>query len=177
MPANGRERFYGVPPFDVVLRGYDRRQVDERISRLQRGLDVLRKHVDSVHRQAVPAAPPPAARPHYRPGGPPREAGRPDVEEPSIDRVQAIIQAAEKEADEIRRKARAAVRAEEVRAAAARAAARAAEESARTSLAELVRQRDAALADLTRVRGKFETPSGPIARITLPIQSASDIAN
>jgi hypothetical protein len=101
VPADGRDRFYGVPQFDVVLRGYDRRQVDEHISRLQRG---------------------------------------------------------------------------QQRAAAARAVDRAAEESVRTSLAELVRQRDAALADLAQARRRFETPSDPIARITLPAQQTGSDA-
>ena len=41
----------------------------------------------------------------------------------------------------------------------------------RTSLAELVRQRDAVLADLTRVRGQLEALlSGPTTWITLPTQ-------
>ena len=49
--------------------------------------------------------------------------------------------------------------------------ARAAEETARTSLTELVRQRDAVLADLTRIRGQLEALlSGPTTRITPPTQ-------
>ena len=148
----------GVPPFKVVFRGYDRRQVDEHLSRLQRRYDALRRGLDSAHSQAVPAPPGmPGARSRPRPDGPPPRADRPDVVGTFIARMQAIIKAAEKEADEIRGKAQAAAWAEEERAAAAGAAARAAEESVRTSLAELVGQRDAALADLARVRGQLET--------------------
>ena len=81
--------------------------------------------------------------------------------------MHAILQAAEEEAAEIRNKARAAVRADEERAAGLRAAARAEEEAARRTLADLVRQRDAVLAELTRVRGQLEgLLSGPTARIT-----------
>jgi syndecan 1 len=166
----------GVPRFDVVLRGYDRQQVDEHLSRVQRAFDVMRAGLDSAHRQAVPAPPRvPGARPRPtprpRPGGLPSGGDRPDVVGAFTDRMQAILQVAEREAGEIRGKAQAAAGAEEERAAAARAAARAAEETARTSLAELVRQRDAVLADLTRVRGQLEALlSGPTTRITPPTQ-------
>jgi len=34
MTADGSDRSFGAPRFDVVLRGYDRRQVDEHLSRL-----------------------------------------------------------------------------------------------------------------------------------------------
>lgn len=115
------------------------------------------------------ARPPPTLQP--RPEGLPPGGDRPDVVGAFIDRLQAIVRAAEKEAGEIRGKARAAVRAEEERAAAARAAACAAEETVRTSLAELVRQRDAVLADLARVRGQVEAlRSGPSTRSTPPLQ-------
>ena len=171
-PADGSDESVGAPRFNVVIRGYDRRQVDEHLSRLQRRFNVMRRGLDSAHSQAVPASPGmPGARPRPRPEGLPPGGDRPDVVGAFIDRLQAIVQAAEKEAGEIRGKAQAAARAEEERAAAARAAARAAEETVRTSLAELVRQRDAALADLARVRGQLEAlRSGPITRITPPIQ-------
>ena len=152
-----------VPRFNVVLRGYDRRQVDEHLSRLHHRFNVLRRRLDSARSQAVRASPgPPGARPprtlHPGPEGLPPGGDRPDVVGAFIDRLQAIVRAAEKEAGEIRGKARA----EEERAAAARAAACAAEETVRTSLAELVRQRDAALADLARARGQVEAlRSGP----------------
>ncbi len=89
------------------------------------------------------------------------------------DRMHAILQSAEEEAAEIRNKARAAVRADEERAAGLRAAVRAEEDAARRTLADLVRQRDAVLAELTRVRGQLEgLLSGPTARITLPTQES-----
>jgi syndecan 1 len=109
--------------------------------------------------------------PRPQPDGLPPGGDRPDVVGAFIDRMQAIVRAAEKEAGEIRSNAQAAARAEEERAAATRAAARAAEETVRTSLAELVRQRDAVLADLARVGGQLEAlRSGPIPRVTPPIQ-------
>ena len=87
--------------------------------------------------------------------------------------MHAILQAAEEEAAEIRNKARTAARADEERAAALRAATRAEEETARKTVADLVRQRDAVLAELTRVRGQLEgLLSGPTTRITLPTQES-----
>jgi syndecan 1 len=113
----------------------------------------------------------PGGGPRPRPDGPPPGGDRPDVVGAFIARLQAIVQAAEKEASEIRGKAQAAARAEEERAAAARAAARAAKETVRTSLAELVRQRDTVQAHLARVRGQAEAlRTGPITRITPPMQ-------
>jgi syndecan 1 len=179
-PAGRSDEPVSVRPFNVVLRGYDPRQVDEHLSRLHHRFNVLRRRLDSARSQVVRASPGvPGARPHptLHPGPEdlPTGGDRPDVVGAFIDRLQAIVRAAEKEAGEIRGKAqaaaRAAVRAEEERAAAARAAARAAEETVRTSLAELVRQRDAALADLARARGQVEAlRSGPSTRSTPPIQ-------
>ena len=42
MTADGSDRSFGAPRFDVVLRGYDRRQVDEHLSRLQRLMGRMR---------------------------------------------------------------------------------------------------------------------------------------
>jgi syndecan 1 len=96
-----------------------------------------------------------------------------DVVGTFTDRMHSILQKAEEEAAEIRTKARAAARADEERAAALRAATRAEEETARTTLADLVRQRDSVLAELTRVRGQLEgLLSGPTTRITLPTQES-----
>lgn len=172
IPADGGDRSFSVPRFDVVLRGYNRQQVDEHLSRLQRAFKVMRTGLDSAHRQAGPTPPRvPGARPHptpgLRPDGLPSGGDRPDVIGTFTDRLHAIVQAAEREAGEIRSKAQASARAEEERAAAARAAARAAEETARTSLTELVRQRDTLLADLTRVRDQLKAlQSDPATRIT-----------
>jgi hypothetical protein len=179
-PADRSDEPVSVPRFNVVLRGYHRRQVDEHLSRLHHRFNVLRRRLDSARSQAVQAPPGvPGARPpptlQPRPEDLPTGGDRPDVVGAFIDRLQAIVRAAEKEAGEIRGKAqaaaRAAVRAEEERAAAARAAACAAEETVRTSLAELVRQRDAVLLDLARVRGQVESlRSGPSTRSTPPLQ-------
>src|SRR4029078_13280448 len=102
-----------------------------------------------------PPPPPPASRPRPaprpRPDGPPGGEG-PDVVGTFTDRMQTILQAAEDEAAEIRAKAPW----EAERVASSHLPARAEEEKARATLANLVRQRDAVLADLTRVRGQLE---------------------
>ena len=174
MTADGSDRTFDAPRFDVVLRGYDRRQVDEHLSRLQRLMGRMRSDLDTARGQL---GPPPAGgrqRPTPRPrpdGSPPTGAN--DVVGTFSDRMHAILQSAEEEAAEIRNKARAAVRADEERAAVLRAAVRAEEDTARRTLADLVRQRDAVLAELTRVRGQLEgLLSGPTARIPLPTQES-----
>ncbi len=174
MTADGSDRSFGAPRFDVVLRGYDRRQVDEHLSRLQRLMGRMRSDLDTARGQLGP--PPGGGRgrptPRPRPDGSPPTAAN-DVVGSFTDRMHAILQSAEEEAAEIRNKARAAVRADEERAAGLRAAVRAEEDAARRTLADLVRQRDAVLAELTRVRGQLEgLLSGPTARITLPTQES-----
>jgi syndecan 1 len=177
MTTDGGDRSLGAPRFDVVLRGYDRRQVDEHLSRLQRVLSRMRADLEVARsRPASPPAPPPGLRP--RPTPRPRPDGTPGGEEQDVvgtftDRMQTILQAAEDEAAEIRGKARA----EAERLASSQLTVRAEEEKARATLANLVRQRDAVLADLTRVRGQLEALlSGPTARITLPSQDATTAA-
>ena len=179
MTADGSDRSFGAPRFDVVLRGYDRRQVDEHLSRLQRLMGRMRSDLDAARtQQALPIGPPtpaggrPRPTPRPRPDGSPPTGGN-DVVGTFTDRMHAILQAAEEEAAEIRNKARTAARADEERAAALRAATRAEEETARKTVADLVRQRDAVLAELTRVRGQLEgLLSGPTTRITLPTQES-----
>lgn len=179
MTAEGSDRSFGAPRFDVVLRGYDRRQVDEHLSRLQRLMGRMRGDLDAARSQAAPPLGPPTPAggrprptPRPRPDGSPATGGN-DVVGTFTDRMHAILQAAEEEAAEIRNKARTAARADEERAAALRAVSRAEEETARKTLADLVRQRDAVLAELTRVRGQLEgLLSGPTARITLPTQES-----
>jgi syndecan 1 len=181
MTADGSDRTFGAPRFDVVLRGYDRRQVDEHLARLQRLMGRMRNDLDAARTPpAAPIGPPtpeggrPRPTPRPRPDGSP-PTGAQDVVGTFTDRMHAILQKAEEEASEIRHKARAAARAEEERAAALRSAARAEEEAARRTLADLVRQRDAVLAELTRVRGQLEgLLSGPTARITLPTQERAE---
>ena len=47
----------GAPRFDVVLRGYDRRQVDEHVDRLQRVLARMRADLDVARSQPMPSVP------------------------------------------------------------------------------------------------------------------------
>lgn len=171
MTTDGGERFLGAPRFDVVLRGYDRRQVDEHLARLQRVIARLRADLEIARGQHVAPMPPstpgrgfrPAGTPGrgFRPqpeqpwqGAPPRPAPGPDVVGGFTDRMQSILRAAEEEAAEIRRKARAEA---------------AGDEGLRAQVAELVNQRDAMLAELNRVRGGADAdapdaaaPAGPV---------------
>src|SRR4051794_16753622 len=136
MTADGSDRSFGAPRFDVVLRGYDRRQVDEHLSRLQRLMGRMRTDLDTARSQLAPPTPVGGrARPTPRPrpdGLPPTGAN--DVVGTFTDRMHAILQAAEEEAAEIRNKARAAARADEERAVALRSASRAEEETARKTV-------------------------------------------
>ena len=134
----------GAPRFDVVLRGYDRRQVDEHVDRLQRILARMRADLDLARSQPMPvisASQPmrPRPTPRPRPGGP---AGDPDTVGTFTDRMESILAAAEEEAAEIRRNAHRAARAET--------------DGVRAQVADLIRQRDAVLAELTRMRSQLE---------------------
>ena len=73
MTADGSDRSFGAPRFDVVLRGYDRRQVDEHISRLQRLMGRMRNDLDASRGQPVPPTP---AGGRMRPTPRPRADGR-----------------------------------------------------------------------------------------------------
>jgi len=156
----------GAPRFDVVLRGYDRRQVDEHVARLQRVMSRMRADLELVRSQPIPVVqgpppgfggPGPGPGPGQQQGGRPRPTPRPRPDEPDMigsftDRMQSILQAAEEEAAEIRSKARSAARAES--------------DSVRAELADLVRQRDVVLNELTRLRGQLEGLLGaPTARM------------
>ncbi|MCY7341307.1 MAG: hypothetical protein LH603_05500 [Pseudonocardia sp.] len=185
--------------FDVVLRGYDRRQVDEHVTRLQRVLARMRADLELARSQPIPVVHKPAGfaggyngqgqhgpgsngpgsqGPGTRgpgqqgaPGGRSRPVPRPRPVQPPAgepadmigtftDRMQSILQSAEEEAAEIRRKASAAAHAES--------------ESVRAELAGLVHQRDAVLAELTRLRAQLEGLLGaPTTRITLPLRDAA----
>src|SRR6201991_3098913 len=57
----------GAPRFDVVLRGYDRRQVDEHVGRLQRVVARMRADLEAARSQPLPVVPPPAG---FGQGGP-----------------------------------------------------------------------------------------------------------
>ena len=95
MTADGGDRSFGAPRFDVVLRGYDRRQVDEHLSRLQRVMGRMRSDLDArpcpagAGRRAPdpggrPSAPDPAAASD---GSPP--TGAHDVVGTFTDRMQS----------------------------------------------------------------------------------------
>src|SRR6476620_2614384 len=148
----------GAPRFDVVLRGYDRKQVDEHVARLQRVLARMRADLEMARSQPLPLVPPPGFGPGLPPPPPPGPGPRPrptprprsdqgDTIGTFTDRMQNILQAAEEEAAEIRGKARAAARAER--------------ESVRAELADLIRQRDALRGEVARMRDSLRgAPAG-----------------
>ena len=95
MTADGSDRSFGAPRFDVVLRGYDRRQVDEHLSRLQRLMGRMRGDLDTARSQLGPAPAGGRRRPTPRPrpdGSPP--TGTNDVVGTFTDRMDAILQSA-----------------------------------------------------------------------------------
>jgi hypothetical protein len=149
----------GVPRFDVVLRGYDRRQVDEHVARLQRVMSRMRADLEVARSQPIPVVRQNQGGfggPGRPPAGAPRPAPRPRPDQPDMigsftDRMQSILQAAEEEAAEIRNKARAAAQAEAG--------------SVRAELADVVRQRDAARAELARLRGQIGELAGQTTRV------------
>src|SRR5690242_8987934 len=140
----------GAPRFDVVLRGYDRRQVDEHVARLQRAIVRMRTDLDVVRSQPLSAVGRPG--PGGRPGNGPGSAdGIPDV--------QGMLAKAEEEAAEIRNRARSAARAEE--------------ERVKGQLADLTRQRDALLAEIGRLRGQRDgLQQAPVAAPTSRMPSS-----
>jgi syndecan 1 len=154
MTTDGGDRALGAPRFDVVLRGYDRRQVDEYVARLHRVNSRLRADLEMA--RSVPPPPPardlapppgyPSAPPAARPRPSPRPRSGPqqperDVVDGFTDRMQSILSAAEEEAAEIRRQALASRPGEDLRA----------------QVADLAGQRDAVLSELAKMRGLLET--------------------
>jgi len=149
----------GAPRFDVVLRGYDRRQVDEHVARMQRIIGRMRADLELARSQPLPIVAPAAAgipasdqtgrsaaRPRPRPGE------SPDVVGSFTDRMQSILQSAEEEAAEIRKKAHTSARSEL--------------QAARAEVADLARQRDIMVTELNRLRGQLETMlSAPTAKM------------
>jgi len=141
------------PRFDVVLRGYDRRQVDEYVAGLLQALGRMQAELDEARRQQPPPGQPgprnrpgqpPPPRPAPRPLGapPPGPAQQPDVVGSFSDRMQRILQTAEEEAAEIRARAR--------------AEAQAGQGPVPAEIAELREERGVVLAELTRMRGQLE---------------------
>jgi len=151
------------PHFDVVLRGYDRRQVDEHVSGLRRMNAQLRaqlavrerRRAGSSTGQALEGALsdtiPEARRsptPDRRGGADEGATGGPDMVGAFNDRLRGILQAAEQEAQLVRSKAAESLLAEHA--------------ESRAALAELRAQRDAVVDELVRLRGRLdEIVSGP----------------
>src|SRR5882724_1605909 len=161
-PVPGRHTSDGetaaAPRFDVVVRGYDRRQVDEHIAGLERTL--ARQHTEleqargsangtngangTAQARSGAAALFNAGTGSSRPAGTDSSTGlTPEMISAFTTRLQSILQAAEEEAEEVRTNARNYARKEE--------------EAGRTRLAELERRREGMLADLNRVRGQLDT--------------------
>jgi hypothetical protein len=165
LDLSGIEEDSPGPHFDVVLRGYDRRQVDEHVAGLRRMNAQLRAQlaVRERRRSAGPEAPAssglegrvsdtiPEAR--RAPGGDQHESGDgtpggPDMVGAFNDRLRGILQAAEQEAQLVRSKAAESLLAEHA--------------ESRAALAELRAQRDAVVDELVRLRGRLDDiVSGP----------------
>ncbi len=147
----------GTPRFNVVLRGYDRRQVDEHVARLQRV--IARMRADLSARSQFPDGPgygnpqrPPHPQSWSGPGQGPPPGESPDAIAGFTDRMQRILQSAEEEAEEIRTRARMDARAES--------------EQVRAQLDELARQRDGMLRELAQIRGHLhEQAPDPTTRM------------
>jgi syndecan 1 len=141
----------GAPRFDVVVRGYDRRQVDEHIAGLERTISRQRTDLDQTGRNGS-AGPRADSRsgaglfgPTGRAGSPAADAAgglTPEMISAFTTRLQSILQAAEEEAEEVRSNARTFARKEE--------------DAGRARLAELDRRRESMLADLSRVRSQLD---------------------
>ncbi len=154
LDLSGVEEDSPGPHFDVVLRGYDRRQVDEHVAGLRRMNAQLRAQLAvRERRRATGSGTPPSgiegrvsdtipeARRTPSPG--PRESsgaeGGPDMVGAFNDRLRGILQAAEQEAQLVRSRAAESLLAEHA--------------ESRAALAELRSQRDAVVDDLVRLRG------------------------
>lgn len=135
------------PHFDVVLRGYDRRQVDEQVAGLRRMVAQLRAQLAVRQRRTSSGATGLAAEtiPEARPPsehGDPTASGRGDGADmvgAFNDRLQGILRAAEQEAQLVRSRAAESLLAEH--------------SESRAALADLRAQRDAVFDDLVRLRG------------------------
>jgi syndecan 1 len=135
--------------FDIVVRGYDRRQVDEHLANLERTIARQRTDIEQArnHRGDERARAFNAGTGAGRPGDGGGQAGGPGGLTPEMigaftTRLQSILQAAEDEAEEVRANARNAVRAEE--------------EASRARLGDMERRREGVVRDLTRVRSQLD---------------------
>lgn len=110
------------PHFDMVLRGYDRIEVDEYIEKLLDENAALRRELESLSagRAAAPERPPvrdeptvqavaPVQQPVQQPVQPPPSAGHYDIDTPAEDsfgfRAEKLLRLAEREAAEMRTRA------------------------------------------------------------------------
>ncbi|MDF2975307.1 MAG: hypothetical protein K0S40_35 [Actinomycetospora sp.] len=157
LDLSGIEEDSPGPHFDVVLRGYDRRQVDEHVAGLRRMNAQLRAQLAVRERRRAGATSAQALEgalsdtmPEARRSSAPDEgaAGSPDMVGAFNDRLRGILQAAEQEAQLVRSKAAESLLAEHA--------------ESRAALAELRAQRDAVVDELVRLRGRLdEIVSGP----------------
>jgi hypothetical protein len=165
LDLSGVEEDSPGPHFDVVLRGYDRRQVDEHVAGLRRMNAQLRAQLAVRERRrtgpntgpspslegALSDTMPEARRspaPDEQAGADEGAAGGPDMVGAFNDRLRGILQAAEQEAQLVRSKAAESLLAEHA--------------ESRAALAELRAQRDAVVDELVRLRGRLdEIVSGP----------------
>jgi hypothetical protein len=163
LDLSGIEEDSPGPHFDVVLRGYDRRQVDEHVAGLRRMNAQLRAQLAVRERRRAGASTgqalegalsdtiPEARRtptPDGRGGAEEGATGGPDMVGAFNDRLRGILQAAEQEAQLVRSKAAESLLAEHA--------------ESRAALAELRAQRDAVVDELVRLRGRLdEIVSGP----------------
>ncbi|GLZ46058.1 hypothetical protein Acsp06_22430 [Actinomycetospora sp. NBRC 106375] len=159
LDLSGIEEDSPGPHFDVVLRGYDRRQVDEHVAGLRRMNAQLRAQLAVRERRRSAPGPDAAALegrlsdtiPEARrtPLAEEEVAGNPDMVGAFNDRLRGILQAAEQEAQLVRSKAAESLLAEHA--------------ESRAALAELRAQRDAVVDELVRLRGRLDDiVSGPV---------------
>lgn len=133
--------------FEIVLRGYDRRQVEEHISTLERTIAQQREELQKAGSGVSPAAEtsvfaPAAKKPAASSSGSSGSGLNPEMISSFTTRLQSILQAAEEEAEEVRGNARAFAQAEE--------------QSSRSRLDELERRRQSVLSELGRVRTQLD---------------------
>lgn len=134
------------PHFDVVLRGYDRAQVDEHVAGLRRMVAQLRAQLAVRERRRAPE-PPPAPRRELAATlqeGSPSAAPAQDPDQVGAfnERLRGILQAAEQEAALVRSKAAESLLAEHA--------------ESRAALADLRAQRDAVFDELIKVKGHLD---------------------
>ncbi|GAA4928122.1 hypothetical protein EV188_10778 [Actinomycetospora succinea] len=166
LDLSGVEEDAPGPHFDVVLRGYDRRQVDEHVAGLRRMNAQLRAQLAvRERRRSGPGATDASAlesrvsdtMPEARRVPPADDQGMtdPDMVGAFNDRLRGILQAAEQEAQLVRSKAAESLLAEHA--------------ESRAALADLRAQRDAVVDELVRLRGRLDDiVSGPVRPSAVP---------